>query len=115
MLACTRFATLLHTTDGCSQLREDVPLDGRPEASDLSNTCLPGFWRGGAFARVGCGTMLTDVILEEDFEKNGEVWYDPRDLEHGNVHFRLGWSRTLNSGCALASLLLSLILLLHYI
>lgn len=51
--------------------------------------------------------MLTDVILEEDFEKNGEVWYDPRDLEHGNVHF----SRTPNSGCALASLLLSQILL----
>lgn len=29
--------------------------------------------------------MLTDVILEEDFEKNREVWYDRRDLEHGNV------------------------------
>lgn len=31
--------------------------------------------------------MLTDVILEEDFEKNGEVWYDPQDLEHGNVNW----------------------------
>ncbi|XP_051243506.1 cerebellar degeneration-related protein 2 isoform X2 [Dicentrarchus labrax] len=26
--------------------------------------------------------MLTDVILEEEFEKNGEPWYDPQDLEH---------------------------------
>lgn len=31
--------------------------------------------------------MLTDVILEEDFEKNGEAWYDPQDLEHGNVNW----------------------------
>lgn len=27
--------------------------------------------------------MLTDMILEEEFEKNEESWYDPRDLEHG--------------------------------
>lgn len=28
-------------------------------------------------------TMLSDVILEEEFDKNGDAWYDPQDLEHG--------------------------------
>lgn len=27
--------------------------------------------------------MLTDVILEEEFDKSEEAWYDPQDLEHG--------------------------------
>lgn len=27
--------------------------------------------------------MLTDMILEEDFDKNGEPWYNPQELEHG--------------------------------
>ncbi|XP_029691909.1 cerebellar degeneration-related protein 2 isoform X1 [Takifugu rubripes] len=38
--------------------------------------------------------MLTDVILEEDFEKNGEVWYDPRDLEH-DLHLAAELGKTL--------------------
>lgn len=29
------------------------------------------------------------MILEEDFEKSGEAWYDPQELEHGNVHWSL--------------------------
>lgn len=29
--------------------------------------------------------MLTDMIVEEDFDKNGEAWYDPQDLEHGEM------------------------------
>lgn len=56
--------------------------------------------------------MLTDVILEEDFEKNGEVWYDQRDLEHGNVS--VSCSRTFNSDSGLTSLLLSQMLLHLY-
>lgn len=27
--------------------------------------------------------MLTDVILEEEFEKKEEPWYNQRDLENG--------------------------------
>lgn len=27
--------------------------------------------------------MLTDMILEEEFEKNGESWYNQQELEHG--------------------------------
>uniref|UniRef100_H3DKU4 Cerebellar deration related protein 2 n=1 Tax=Tetraodon nigroviridis TaxID=99883 RepID=H3DKU4_TETNG len=38
--------------------------------------------------------MLTDVILEEDFEKNGEVWYDPQDLEH-DLHLAAELGKTL--------------------
>ncbi|XP_068574691.1 cerebellar degeneration-related protein 2 [Cebidichthys violaceus] len=38
--------------------------------------------------------MLTDVILEEDFDKNGEAWYDPRDLEH-DLHLAAELGKTL--------------------
>ena len=42
----------------------------------------------------GC-IMLTDMILEEEFDKNGESWYHPQDLENGETHPRLpdcvGW------------------------
>lgn len=58
--------------------------------------------------------MLTDVILEEDFERNGEVWYDQRDLEHGNVSTSVSCSRTYNSDTGLTSLLLSQMLLHLY-
>ncbi len=30
----------------------------------------------------GC-KMLTDMILEEEFDQDEEPWYDPQDLEHG--------------------------------
>lgn len=30
-----------------------------------------------------CPKMLTDMILEEEFEKNKESWYNPQELEHG--------------------------------
>lgn len=53
----------------------------------LTHTCLSGFLKGGARVRRRCSKMLTDVILEEDFNKNGESWYDPQDLEHGNNCF----------------------------
>ncbi|XP_037333512.1 cerebellar degeneration-related protein 2 [Pungitius pungitius] len=38
--------------------------------------------------------MLTDVILEEDFDKNGEAWYDPQDLEH-DLHLAAELGKTL--------------------
>ncbi|KAM8844222.1 cerebellar degeneration-related protein 2 isoform 2-T2 [Spinachia spinachia] len=38
--------------------------------------------------------MLTDVILEEDFDKNGEAWYDPVDLEH-DLHLAAELGKTL--------------------
>ncbi|XP_045884918.1 cerebellar degeneration-related protein 2 [Micropterus dolomieu] len=38
--------------------------------------------------------MLTDVILEEEFDKNGEVWYDPQDLEH-DLHLAAELGKTL--------------------
>ena len=41
--------------------------------------------------------MLTDMILEEEFEKNGEPWYDPQDLEHGKLKAARLCGRTLNS------------------
>lgn len=32
--------------------------------------------------------MLTDMIVEEEFEiKEEEPWYDKQDLEHGTVSF----------------------------
>lgn len=34
------------------------------------------------------------MILEEDFDKNGEPWYNQQDLEHGKA-----FGRTLNSAC----------------
>jgi len=31
--------------------------------------------------------MLTDVIVEEDFERNeDDMWYSRKDLEHGKTH-----------------------------
>ncbi|XP_034396218.1 LOW QUALITY PROTEIN: cerebellar degeneration-related protein 2 [Cyclopterus lumpus] len=38
--------------------------------------------------------MLTDVILEEEFDKNGESWYDPRDLER-DLHLAAEFGKTL--------------------
>ncbi|XP_054463793.1 cerebellar degeneration-related protein 2 [Anoplopoma fimbria] len=38
--------------------------------------------------------MLTDVILEEEFDKSGEAWYDPRDLEH-DLHLAAELGKTL--------------------
>ncbi|KAG7222858.1 hypothetical protein INR49_016020, partial [Caranx melampygus] len=38
--------------------------------------------------------MLTDMILEEEFEKNGESWYDPQDLEH-DLHLAAELGKTL--------------------
>ncbi|XP_067471638.1 cerebellar degeneration-related protein 2 [Thunnus thynnus] len=38
--------------------------------------------------------MLTDVILEEEFDKNGEPWYDPQDLEH-DLHLAAELGKTL--------------------
>ncbi|XP_027141152.1 cerebellar degeneration-related protein 2 [Larimichthys crocea] len=39
--------------------------------------------------------MLTDVILEEEFDKNGaESWYDPQDLEH-DLHLAAELGKTL--------------------
>ncbi|XP_076609488.1 cerebellar degeneration-related protein 2 [Chaetodon auriga] len=38
--------------------------------------------------------MLTDMILEEEFEKNGEPWYDPQDLEH-DLHLAAELGKTL--------------------
>ncbi|XP_037649413.1 cerebellar degeneration-related protein 2 isoform X3 [Sebastes umbrosus] len=38
--------------------------------------------------------MLTDVILEEEFDKNGEAWYDPQDLEH-DLHLAAALGKTL--------------------
>lgn len=33
--------------------------------------------------------MLTDMIVEEEFEiKEEEPWYDKQDLEHGTVSFQ---------------------------
>lgn len=32
--------------------------------------------------------MLTDMIVEEEFEiKEEEPWYDKQDLEHGTISF----------------------------
>ncbi|XP_033998584.1 cerebellar degeneration-related protein 2 isoform X1 [Trematomus bernacchii] len=38
--------------------------------------------------------MLSDVILEEEFDKNGEAWYDPQDLEH-DLHLAAELGKTL--------------------
>ncbi|XP_056256817.1 cerebellar degeneration-related protein 2 [Seriola aureovittata] len=38
--------------------------------------------------------MLTDMILEEEFDKNGESWYDPQDLEH-DLHLAAELGKTL--------------------
>ncbi|XP_070838075.1 cerebellar degeneration-related protein 2 [Chaetodon trifascialis] len=38
--------------------------------------------------------MLTDMILEEEFDKNGEPWYDPQDLEH-DLHLAAELGKTL--------------------
>uniref|UniRef100_A0A3Q3WKY5 Uncharacterized protein n=1 Tax=Mola mola TaxID=94237 RepID=A0A3Q3WKY5_MOLML len=38
--------------------------------------------------------MLTDMILEEDFDKNGGAWYDPQDLEH-DLHLAAELGKTL--------------------
>ncbi|XP_018526162.1 cerebellar degeneration-related protein 2 [Lates calcarifer] len=38
--------------------------------------------------------MLTDVILEGEFDKNGESWYDPQDLEH-DLHLAAELGKTL--------------------
>ncbi|CAK6964748.1 cerebellar degeneration-related protein 2 [Scomber scombrus] len=38
--------------------------------------------------------MLTDVILEEEFDKNGDPWYDPQDLEH-DLHLAAELGKTL--------------------
>ncbi|XP_056263728.1 cerebellar degeneration-related protein 2 isoform X1 [Pseudoliparis swirei] len=38
--------------------------------------------------------MLTDVIMEEEFDKNGESWYDPRDLER-DLHLAAEFGKTL--------------------
>ncbi|KAM9746487.1 cerebellar degeneration-related protein 2 isoform 2-T2 [Menidia menidia] len=38
--------------------------------------------------------MLTDIILEEEFEKNGESWYNPQDLEH-DLHLAAELGKTL--------------------
>ncbi|XP_053194005.1 cerebellar degeneration-related protein 2 [Scomber japonicus] len=38
--------------------------------------------------------MLTDVILEEEFEKNGDPWYNPQDLEH-DLHLAAELGKTL--------------------
>ncbi|XP_078126273.1 cerebellar degeneration-related protein 2 isoform X2 [Sander vitreus] len=38
--------------------------------------------------------MLTDMILEEEFDKNGEAWYDPQDLEH-DLHLAAELGKTL--------------------
>ncbi|XP_044036975.1 cerebellar degeneration-related protein 2 [Siniperca chuatsi] len=38
--------------------------------------------------------MLTDIILEEEFDKNGEPWYDPQDLEH-DLHLAAELGKTL--------------------
>lgn len=45
----------------------------------LNNTCLSVSVTGEALA----AKMLTDIILEEDFDKNGEPWCSVQDLEHG--------------------------------
>lgn len=29
--------------------------------------------------------MLADVIMEEDFDKEPELWYSRKELEHGKV------------------------------
>ncbi|XP_030263781.1 cerebellar degeneration-related protein 2 [Sparus aurata] len=38
--------------------------------------------------------MLTDMILEEEFDKNGESWYHPQDLEH-DLHLAAELGKTL--------------------
>ncbi|KAM9844192.1 cerebellar degeneration-related protein 2 [Aulostomus maculatus] len=38
--------------------------------------------------------MLTDMILEDQFDKNGEPWCDPRDLEH-DLHLAAELGKTL--------------------
>ncbi|XP_029364300.1 cerebellar degeneration-related protein 2 isoform X2 [Echeneis naucrates] len=38
--------------------------------------------------------MLTDVILEEEFDKSGDSWYDPQDLEH-DLHLAAELGKTL--------------------
>lgn len=72
------------------ELREDVHFlaHGAAEWRTTSNRSATahlfvGFLTGGALARPAIIKMLTDTILEEDFDKNGEAWYKSRDLEHG--------------------------------
>ncbi|XP_034566614.1 cerebellar degeneration-related protein 2 [Notolabrus celidotus] len=38
--------------------------------------------------------MLTDMILEEDFDRHGELWYEPQDLEH-DLHLAAALGKTL--------------------
>ncbi|CAN9505240.1 unnamed protein product [Ophioblennius macclurei] len=40
--------------------------------------------------------MLADMMLEEEFEKNGEPWYDPQDLQH-DLHLAAELGKTLLS------------------
>ncbi|XP_029946485.1 cerebellar degeneration-related protein 2-like [Salarias fasciatus] len=40
--------------------------------------------------------MLADMILEEEFEKNGEPWYDPQELQH-DLHLAAELGKTLLS------------------
>lgn len=80
----------LNAPHSSTEPREDVRFlpHGAAEWRTTSNRSATahlfvGFLTGGARARPAIIKMLTDTILEEDFDKNGEAWYKSRDLEHG--------------------------------
>ncbi|KAF3846382.1 hypothetical protein F7725_003460 [Dissostichus mawsoni] len=58
-----------------------------------SHLCVR-FLSAGAANSPAAITMLSDVILEEEFDKNGEAWYDPQDLEH-DLHLAAELGKTL--------------------
>lgn len=54
--------------------------------------CLTGNNHQSAW-RISVEKMLTDTIVEEEFEiKEEEPWYDKQDLEHGTISSLCLWS-----------------------
>uniref|UniRef100_UPI0037E7F8EB cerebellar degeneration-related protein 2 n=1 Tax=Semicossyphus pulcher TaxID=241346 RepID=UPI0037E7F8EB len=63
-------------------------------AAELTHTCLSGFCLVESSLAPPRLKMLTDMILEEEFDKNGECWYEQQDLEH-DLHLAAELGKTL--------------------
>ena len=75
------------TAGGCSSSSCSQRGGGRrPSCSADRHTHagVPGPGHAGSPLSPGRGSnMLTDTMMEEEFEKNVESWHHPQDLEHG--------------------------------
>lgn len=80
---CCRQQTLKPLTHrGRCELRLTTRGGGLRSASSRQ-TRVCGASVGWSFGSPLGLKMLTDMILEEEFEKNGESWYNQQELEHG--------------------------------